>query len=172
MTQVYELTIHVLEVLNFNLIDASDSSNYDGRKTLEVRIEPYESEVWKFKIVFSDLIYLPANYMDWSNENEGSEKIQLEFRPNEDTQYYLEDTDTQIDVISWRVIAADTQDDSNEAQDSDRSLQVYSELVQQSQEEQDEVVAINEIELEISLTQRERVSYRSKDTVMIKLMAA
>ena len=84
----------------------------------------------------------------------------------------MEDTDTQIDVISWRVIAADTQDDSNEAQDSDRSLQVYSELVQQSQEEQDEVVAINEIELEISLTQRERVSYRSKDTVMIKLMAA
>ena len=85
MTQVYELTIHVLEVLNFNFVDASDSSNYDGRKTLEVRIEPYESEVWKFKIVFSDLIYLPANYMDWSNENEGSEKIQLEFRPNEDT---------------------------------------------------------------------------------------
>ena len=85
MTQVYELTIHVLEALNFNLIDASVSSNFDGRKTLEVRIEPYESKVWTFKIVFSDLIYLPANYIDWSNENEGSEKIQLEFRPNEDT---------------------------------------------------------------------------------------
>ena len=85
MTQVYELTIHVLEALNFNLIDASVSSNFDGRKTLEVRIAPYESKVWTFKIVFSDLIYLPANYIDWSNENEGSEKIQLEFRPNEDT---------------------------------------------------------------------------------------
>ena len=84
----------------------------------------------------------------------------------------MEDTDTQIDVISWRVLAADTQDDSNEAQDSDRSLQVYSEQVQQSQEGLDEVVAINEIEFEISLTQRERVSYRSKDTVMIKLMEA
>ena len=84
----------------------------------------------------------------------------------------MEDTDTQIDIISWRVLAADTQDDSNEAQDSDRSLQVYSEQVQQSQEGLDEVVAINEIEFEISLTQRERVSYRSKDTVMIKLMEA
>ena len=89
---------------------------------MEVRIEPSEKKVWTFKIVFSDFIYVPANYINWSNENEGSEKIQFEFRPNEDTLEYLWDTDTQIDVVSWRVLS-DTQDDSDEAQGSDISLQ-------------------------------------------------
>lgn len=84
MTQVYELTIHVLEALNFDYTDEKDSLK-DGRKALKVGIEPYESEVWTFKIFFSDFIYVPANFTDWSNENEGNEKIQLEFRPNEDT---------------------------------------------------------------------------------------
>ena len=84
MTQVYELTIHVLEV--FNLEFSARNSRYeDERETLNVSIEPYESEVWRFKIIFSELIYVPANYTGWDNDNEGSQKIQLEFRPNEDT---------------------------------------------------------------------------------------
>ena len=52
---------------------------------MNVSIEPYESEVWRFKIIFSEFIYVPANYTGWDNDNEGSQKIQLEFRPNEDT---------------------------------------------------------------------------------------
>ena len=59
----------------------------------------------------------------------------------------MEDTDTQIDVISWRVLVADAQDDSDEAQgSSDRSLQAHSEHVQKSYET-DKVVEINEVKV-------------------------
>ena len=59
----------------------------------------------------------------------------------------MEDTDTQIDVISWRVLIADAQDDSDEARgSSDRSLQAHSEHVQKSHET-DKVVEISEVKV-------------------------
>ena len=130
MTQEYELTIHVLEVPTFNVTFEYESSSEEEKKTLEVKIEPYENEVWTFKIIFSDFVYVPANYTDWSNENEGSDRIQLEFRPNQDTQFYLENTDTQIDVISWLVLPPPA---------TQRRLQAN-------------VVEVKEIGVEISLT--------------------
>ena len=84
MTQVYELTIHVLDVFSFD-VTVGNSRYEDERETLNISIEPYESEVWRFKIIFSEFFYVPASYIGWDNENEGSQKIQIEFRPNEDT---------------------------------------------------------------------------------------
>ena len=44
-----------------------------------------------FDIKFDQLIRLPSNFTEWSNENEGVNRLSLDYHPSEDTQTFLYD---------------------------------------------------------------------------------
>ena len=44
-----------------------------------------------FDITFSKTVRMPANITMWQDDNEGTDKLLLEYRPSEDTQTVMYD---------------------------------------------------------------------------------
>ena len=55
-----------------------------------VTFEPPDSDA-KFKVNLDKYIRLPSNFSDWSNYNEGAEKIKISYEPTEDTLNFMYD---------------------------------------------------------------------------------
>ena len=70
---VFEVTIKVLMVGNFSSDFDQNKLADDEKNVLEIKIKTLEDQVdaWQFKLIMSHEIKVPANYTDWSNQNEG-----------------------------------------------------------------------------------------------------
>ena len=51
---------------------------------------------------FNKYIRLPGNCSKWNNENEGNDRIKIEFVPSPETQEIIYDQDLDI-ILSWQV---------------------------------------------------------------------
>ena len=65
-----------------------------------------------FAIQMSKAIRLPKNYTEWTEKNEGSEKIKIEYMPTEETLTYLYDVDIEVNM-HWKVIQAEKKSSSD-----------------------------------------------------------
>ena len=68
-----------------------------------------------FMIKFSQAVRLPSNFTSWDSENEGSEILELDYIPTEETKTILYDADVS-NKVSWSI--------SSNLQSNNESLEV------------------------------------------------
>ena len=56
-----------------------------------------------FKIKLSKKIYLPVNCTEWTDRNEGGDKIVIDYEPTSDTLDIIYDTGIDV-TLHWKVI--------------------------------------------------------------------
>lgn len=67
-----------------------------------------------FEIDFSDKIRVLKNCTDWDWQNEGADKLKIEYEPSETTKTYMYDMDLEV-IMQWEVIAVNSLNDTIQA---------------------------------------------------------
>ena len=79
-SQIFEFTVRVKEPLVFET----------EKEPVLVTIQPPDYE-GKFDVKFDKFIRLPSNFTDWNNDNEGAERIKIDYEPTEETLTFMYD---------------------------------------------------------------------------------
>ena len=75
----------------------------------------------QFDIRFSRAIRLPRNCTDWNDENEGSNRIDVELLVSENTEAVLDEQDLNL-TMTWRIgnVTINNQDESRRSLDKEK----------------------------------------------------
>ena len=116
MSEQYEFAIQVVnledkdedeeEVFVFKY-EQKDSNKAESvkveKKKVMVTIDPPD-RLRIFTIRFSEKIYMISNCTEWSQQNEGVDKLLIEYYPSEETLTILYDEDIEQYLTNWMVV--------------------------------------------------------------------
>lgn len=154
------------------------------QKLVTVVIQPPDIEGF-FNVVFSQPIRLAANCTKWSNENEGADKLLIEYLPTEATKNFMYDWDIQVQM-KWHVhelagvqIIEDSDlektdlNNTTSKEDSQKNRRLSTDEIvpQNSTDPQADsgIITTSQLRLQLDFNEPQLVSRDSRDTLQIQV---
>ena len=134
------------------LIEKTLEPEEESKELIKVKIDEPDAE-GNFNVKFNRDIRLPTNFTQWTSENEGADKLQVEYLPSEETQTFMYDLGIEV-KMRWKVVDLDKNSTGRLLQEKNL---------------RDKIVEVGQIKVKLDFTEPQLVSKTDQDSLKIEI---